>query len=133
MCWLDQIKMWTPRVILIIVVCSMASCGADTGRSSSNPSEASMEIDDSSNEPKILRANGRVKGQNACQSASVRTGSDPEDIEFMARCFGRKSGKVFFTVGRHSLDDLGKSLEIESYTRSPLVRGEGAVSRYGEC
>lgn len=82
---------------------------------------------------KPIRPNGRVKGQNACTSASIRTGSNPQDIEFEARCSGPKAGKVNFVLQRYSLDDPGRTVEIDDYTRSPVVRGAGAVSPRADC
>lgn len=128
---LNQLKALAPCGALLLIILVGSSCGSDSTPAGSGQSITTEDSQASGD--RIIRANGWIKGQNACRSAWASVGSKPRGIDFMVSCSGHKPGKVFFAVQRHYLGDLGSRVKIDSFTRSPLVKGKGAVSDRGRC
>lgn len=130
--------MWRSTKALSLTLMVMASVGLwGCSSDGQDPTQSDTESGSLTFAPNpeigISGRGSRVKGENACRRAMARVGTNPEVIEFVAHCSGRKRDTVVFTLQRFSLEDPDETLEINGYNQAPAVRGEGAVAKAGQC
>jgi len=117
--------------LILLVVVSLPGCSSSEDQPEDSPRAVRLTP---ANEVGGLRSSDRApKGQNACRSAKVMTGSNPSAIDFVVLCSGSKVDGVVFALQRYLPADLNKKEPIISYRRFPEVKGNGARSRYGKC
>jgi hypothetical protein len=119
--------------VFVFAIFSVGGCGSGQDGERSDASAPVAENPRHINESEIIRGEGRIKGQNACDRATIRTGPKPGAIDFVAHCSGHKKDGVIFFLQSFSVKKPNERLGVLDYTQTPSVKGKGAVSSLGNC
>ena len=123
----------TMLAVVVVAVGLLNGCGAGREESQSESGGAAARAREDRT-PRMITGHGRVPGQNACRTATVKAGRRAGEIKVTLRCFGSRRGDVVFGVDHFATQNSTHRLGIRAQSKNLVVTEAGrAASMAGRC